>query len=499
MKKINILFIIFAALAISIEIYFIVESALIIFSRQYDLTLFIFFFLVLALLGLQIVLLTIKVINSEKNIQILRYRNIKYSLFTENFFIKELQRRKVKSGFIVAFSLEKSNANLLSSTKTNYLEDVTKSISKNLCDCFNDETTIYALNDFGAFLLYYPNSDFEELNTKLIDFVGNINQDNADNYLNMRIDLSFGCFDLSKYNVPIQTAVTKANLARNMIGVTFTTSTLLYSESIEEETSSNVLLLEEIKQGLINEEFEVYYQAKYDIKNERYIGAEALIRWNHPKKGLLFPGSFLPYAERTNVIVDIDRYVFTHVLKDIAKWKENGNRLVKISVNLSSKTLYQKDITLFIKSELEKYHVSPLLVEIELTESATGNNMFYALSIVKKIKELKLSVAMDDFGTGYSSLSNLRKFPFDTLKIDKSFFDDLEVNKKTRDVAENIISLAKALDMKVVAEGVETSKQVALLKSMDCDYVQGNYYSRAINAEEFIKLVKTNKKAGEQL
>ena len=251
-------------------------------------------------------------------------------------------------------------------------------------------------------------------------------------------------------------------------------------------------LAQDIDNAIRNREFEVYYQPKFDLKAEKFTGAEALIRWRHPTKGLVSPGTFIPFAERNDQIIDIDRYTFDRVCQDLAYWKKRGSRLVNISVNLSRNGIYRTDLISFLTETMDKFSVSPMQLELELTESSAQRDMLYLLSIIKQLKALKIKLAVDDFGTGYSSLSNLRKLPMDTLKIDKSFFDSVEVDKKARDIAKTTIAMAKALDMKVVAEGIQTAKQVAICKAAECDYIQGYFYSRPLSREEFEVFLKNN-------
>ena len=184
--------------------------------------------------------------------------------------------------------------------------------------------------------------------------------------------------------------------------------------------------------------------------------------------------------------------MFEHVCQDLAYWKKRGSRLVNVSVNLSRNGIYRTDLIQFLTETMEKFAVSPLQLELELTESSARRDMLYLLSIIKQLKALHIKLAVDDFGTGYSSLSNLRKLPMDTLKIDKSFFDSVEVDKKSRDIAKTTIAMAKALDMKVVAEGIQTAKQVAICKAPECDYIQGYYYSKPLSREEFELFLKNN-------
>jgi len=311
--------------------------------------------------------------------------------------------------------------------------------------------------------------------------------------LNVSIPFTFGVYLHAKSGLPVREMVRYAFIASDYGVHTNTTGTVFFEQYMINANESDIALTNEIVKGLENGEFEVYYQPKFDLTLNKFVGAEALIRWNHPTRGLLFPSSFILFAEKTDLITKIDRYMFERVCEDIAYWKSKGYRLLTISINLSRRGLYQPDIIPFLKSTLEKYKTNPLLVEIELTESTTSKDILFVLSMIKQLKDLKLRISIDDFGTGYSSLSYLKKIPFDVMKIDKSFFDDIEVDKKARDVVKALIDLGKALDIYVVAEGIQELKQVAYLSKLGCNAIQGFYYSQALPRAAFESFIRQNK------
>lgn len=311
--------------------------------------------------------------------------------------------------------------------------------------------------------------------------------------LNVSVPFTFGVYLHAKSDLPVQEMIRYAFIATDYGIHTNTAGIVFFEQYMINANESDIALTNEIMQGLEKGEFEVYYQPKFDLTQNKFIGSEALIRWNHPTRGLLFPSSFILFAEKTDLITKIDRYMFEHVCADIAYWKSKGYRLMTVSINLSRRGLYLPDLIPFLKSTLEKHKANPLLLEIELTESTTSKDILFVVSMIKQLKELKLRVSIDDFGTGYSSLSYLKKIPFDVMKIDKSFFDDIEVDKKARDVVKALIDLAKALDIYVVAEGIQEAKQVAYLAKIGCNAVQGFYYSQALPRASFESFIKQNK------
>lgn len=311
--------------------------------------------------------------------------------------------------------------------------------------------------------------------------------------LNVSVPFTFGIYLHAKMDLPVQEMVRYSFIATDYGIHTNTAGVVYFEQYMINANESDIALTNEIIAGLEKREFDVYYQPKFDLTQKKFIGAEALIRWNHPTRGLLFPSSFILFAEKTDLITKIDRYMLDRVCEDIAYWKSKGYRLMTVSINLSRRGLYLPDLIPFMKATLEKHKTNPLLLEIELTESTTSKDILFVVSMIKQMKDLKLHVSIDDFGTGYSSLSYLKKIPFDVMKIDKSFFDDIEVDKKARDVVKALIDLAKALDIYVVAEGVQEAKQVAYLEKIGCNAVQGFYYSQALPRAAFESFIKQNK------
>ncbi len=249
----------------------------------------------------------------------------------------------------------------------------------------------------------------------------------------------------------------------------------------------------ELDQALEKKQFLIYYQAKWNIAEGRYYGAEALIRWRHPRRGYLPPSSFIPYAEASGKIVDIDHYVFETVCQDLARWKKERKRKLVISVNLSRRTIYDPGLINFFSDTIKKYGVDPKSIEIELTESLAAQDTSFISFIIRKIKEIGFSTSIDDFGVGYSSLSAIKNIDFDVLKLDKSFIDDVELDKTSESLVASIISLVHGLGMFVIAEGVENPSQVSILTKHNLDAVQGYYFAKPLEVSEFEALLEHSK------
>lgn len=234
-----------------------------------------------------------------------------------------------------------------------------------------------------------------------------------------------------------------------------------------------------------NEEFQVYYQPKYDPKTNKLAGAEALIRWNSPKYGFVSPGKFIPIFEKNGFITEIDHYMITHVARDQRRWLDQGFTCVPVSVNVSRAHFVEDDLAEQIRDMVDKEGAPHDLVEIELTESAFFDDKNAMISTINKLKEYGFSVSMDDFGAGYSSLNSLKDMPLDVLKLDAEFFRGENEGGRAEIVVSEAIRLAKQLNMRTVAEGVEDRKQVEFLAEHDCDMIQGYYYAKPMPPEEY--------------
>ena len=266
----------------------------------------------------------------------------------------------------------------------------------------------------------------------------------------------------------------------------------VYEKNMFEKNKRNVQLGVEIEKGLELSQFELHFQPKFDLKLGRFGGAEALVRWRHPELGLLSPANFILFAEQSDLIIKLDHYVLEKVCEQLDTWRGQGQRLLPVSINISKKTLFTGNIVNHIIKVTEKYNINPMLLEIEIVESPSLQDILLLLSIVKKFKALNIKIAIDDFGTGYSSLSYIKKIPFDVIKIDKAFLDDVDIDQKSRLVIKNIVDLAHILDAYVVIEGVQDEKQVQMLTQMGADAIQGYFYSRPLPADKYQEFLEDN-------
>lgn len=240
-----------------------------------------------------------------------------------------------------------------------------------------------------------------------------------------------------------------------------------------------------LRSALLKSEFEIYYQPKIDMRSGRIVGAEALLRWHHPTRGLVMPGEFVALAEEAGLMHEIGNWVLDHAFAQVCCWQRMGYDKMRLSINLAAAQFRTTNLLERIKELLGREECSPKCIELEITETGMLRDPDGVGKILRALRELGLRVAIDDFGTGYSSLSHLKKFPIDTLKIDKTFVSDMLHDREDAAIVSAVIAMARALDLEVIAEGVETEAQRALLAGQGCDAYQGYLFSAAIPIKEF--------------
>lgn len=265
-----------------------------------------------------------------------------------------------------------------------------------------------------------------------------------------------------------------------------------YSSSMTAYAFEHVVMESSLRVAIQEEQFVVFYQPQVDIHTDKMVGMEALVRWKHPSLGLVPPGKFIPIAEETGLIVEIDKLVMKSAMQQFSKWYKQGYNPGMLSLNLAMKQLNKDDFLEFLENEMKRQNFRSEWLELEVTEGQVMNNPQASIQKLKSLHEIGIEIAIDDFGTGYSSLSYLKKLPLDKLKIDQSFVRDIPDDEDDMAITKAIIALGKSLNLKLIAEGVETEEQKEFLKSHGCNYIQGYFYSRPIPSEEIELLLKTN-------
>ena len=242
-------------------------------------------------------------------------------------------------------------------------------------------------------------------------------------------------------------------------------------------------------------QFVLHYQPKLELNTGRVSGVEALLRWNRPGHGLVYPAEFVPVLEETGMVVRVGEWIVDEACRQIAEWNEQGVRELRVAVNVSSRQFVEGDLEGVVRGAIGRHGIEPGMLELELTESALMTNAERTIEVLERLKALGIRIAIDDFGTGYSSLAYLKRFPIDKLKIDIAFVRDIVNNPDDAAIALAIISMAHSLHMQVIAEGVETRAQMAYLRRNRCDEIQGFHFSRALAPAQLAQLVRNNRAA----
>ena len=263
-----------------------------------------------------------------------------------------------------------------------------------------------------------------------------------------------------------------------------------YCPAMQARTTGRLAIETQLRHALERNELSLQYQAKVQLDTDTITGVEALLRWNHSELGAVSPVQFIPVAEETGLIATIGRWVLQTACEQNAQWLRDGLPPVRICVNLSLRQLEDPSLVKDIQSALAQSGLPAHLLELELTESMIMHNVERAVSVLTNIKKLGVRLAIDDFGTGYSSLAQLKRFPIDTLKVDRSFIREITHDPGDRAITEAIIAMGKTLSLTIVAEGVETPEQKAFLRGRGCDEMQGYYFSTPVRPEEFAALLR---------
>jgi diguanylate cyclase (GGDEF)-like protein len=268
-----------------------------------------------------------------------------------------------------------------------------------------------------------------------------------------------------------------------------------YTPEMNRRTREMLNLESELRRALERDEFVLHYQPKVSLATGRITGVEALLRWNHPERGLVPPGDFIPLLEETGLVVQAGQWVLNAVCEQLKAWQSAGIDPLPVAINLSARQFLAPDLAGSIKRALEAHDLKASLVEVEITESAIMANTEDAIRTLEYLQALGVKTSVDDFGTGHSSLGYLKRFPLYALKIDRSFVRDITTDPDDATITQAVISMAHSLELKVVAEGVETEAQLEFLERYGCDEVQGYLYSKPVPGDECGEMIAEDRKA----
>lgn len=339
------------------------------------------------------------------------------------------------------------------------------------------------------FVLLLKFKDRRELRTRLGGLATLIRRNCTVSDSCIMVDGAFGVYELKKDPVPFYIALDRAHLALDNAKRSSTDTIQFYDEKDRHRILTERRLENTMEQALETGAFTVVLQPKFDFKTGHMEGAEALVRWNQAERGLVRPDDFIPLFEKNGFILKLDMFILQRVAQLLRSWREKGWKQVPVAVNFSRLHLNDSRYIAQMLSTLQKYDVSPSLIEVELTENVILSNWELAQSVIRGLHTNGFSVAMDDFGSGYSSLNVLKSLQFDSIKLDKEFLSDCDQNKTAKQVIQGAVDMIKAVGAQVIAEGVETQEQANFLRGIGCDLAQGYYFSRPLVVEDFEKLL----------
>jgi diguanylate cyclase (GGDEF)-like protein len=262
------------------------------------------------------------------------------------------------------------------------------------------------------------------------------------------------------------------------------------TQELNRSTEERMTLESGLHRALEEQQFVLHYQPQVDVRGNRIVGMEALLRWQHPERGLIAPGGFIPVAEERGLIVEIGEWVLRTACAEAVRLRDAGFPQLRVAVNLSARQFREAALVEMVRSALAQSGLDARCLELEITESVAMENVGLTLQVLTALRALGIAIAIDDFGTGHSSLSYLKRFPIDTLKIDRSFVEDLPDRFEDAAIVRSVIQLADGLNLRVVAEGVETKEQLDFLREHNCPVMQGYYFSWPVESGEFEKLLR---------
>jgi diguanylate cyclase (GGDEF)-like protein len=314
-----------------------------------------------------------------------------------------------------------------------------------------------------------------------------LNKGLSDSITSHRIRLRMGVYSDVDKSVMVENWLDRAKSACDRIRGDYSTNIAVYNNDLFDQAKFQERLINDMDDAIANNNFIVFYQPKYDIRGDKPVlrSAEALIRWKHPDLGMISPGSFIPLFESNGLIQKLDLFVWKEAAKQIGLWKKQYGVSVPVSVNVSRMDIYYPELKENFIRLLQENGLAPNELLLEITESAYAENAEQLISTVENLRESGFMIEMDDFGSGYSSLNMLTSIPLDALKLDMKFVRNMEKDAKSMKLVELVLDIAEFLHVPVIAEGVETSEQLKLLKERGCDIIQGYYFSKPVPAEEF--------------
>lgn len=360
-------------------------------------------------------------------------------------------------------------------------DEVLDFIIRQLKESCNDEQ--FYINLRSDVFMIVTEYDSEE---ELISFIQEF--DEKTNYFkNVKLQMSYGVYTVEDRKMEMRQMEDRAAMARKAAKNNVLKNIIFYKEQFKDSLYNRKFIEENMQAAITEKQFLMYLQPKYSIAKNEIIGAEALVRWRHPERGMIYPDQFIPVIEENGFVRKVDYYIWEEACHFIKKCMDEGINTCPVSVNVSRVHLRDDECIKTLSGMIEENGIPKELLELEITETADDQQI--SLKALQ-LKEEGFTLLMDDFGSGYSSLNILLETPFDVIKLDKKFIENMMVSEKGRLLLEQVVSMAGKLDIGLLAEGVETKDQIELLESIGCDQVQGYYYAKPMPKEEFFKLLK---------
>ncbi len=360
-------------------------------------------------------------------------------------------------------------------------DEVLDFIIRQLKESCNDEQ--FYINLRSDVFMIVTEYDSEE---ELISFIQEF--DEKTNYFkNVKLQMSYGVYTVEDRKMEMRQMEDRAAMARKAAKNNVLKNIIFYKEQFKDSLYNRKFIEENMQAAITEKQFLMYLQPKYSIAKNEIIGAEALVRWRHPERGMIYPDQFIPVIEENGFVRKVDYYIWEEACHFIKKCMDEGINTCPVSVNVSRVHLRDDECIKTLSGMIEENGIPKELLELEITETADDQQI--SLKALQ-LKEEGFTLLMDDFGSGYSSLNILLETPFDVIKLDKKFIENMMVSEKGRLLLEQVVSMAGKLDIGLLAEGVETKDQIELLESIGCDQVQGYYYAKPMPKEEFFELLK---------
>lgn len=307
--------------------------------------------------------------------------------------------------------------------------------------------------------------------------------------IEQKINLYYGVYTIEDRGMSVDLMCDRATLALRTVKGNSNRAYAVYNDELHQVVLSEQQLTNSMEEALLQRQFEVYYQPVVDLNTGDVVSAEALVRWNHPEKGMVSPGFFIPFFEHNGFIIKLDAYIREEVCRNMMELRRCGLKNIPVSVNVSRLEFYDPNLCRSIIDLTERYRLEPQMMRLEITESAYTDNPQQLLAAMKELQNYGFQVLMDDFGSGYSSLNMLKDVPVDILKMDMKFLEDQGISGRGPEILASLVRMAKKLGMRTIAEGIETKEQGDFLRSVGCEYGQGYYYARPMPADSFTSLL----------